>query len=1005
MLASAGLVFGIYQNCDQGPEYYQSYEPTDVEQVVAVDEEEKNPKSAHAAARYYNLLRADPSTGTFSAADVKRAYDQAQKNSERAKVPASKIGWKSIGPDNIGGRTRAIVIDNKDNSVIFAGSVSGGLFKSTNKGNTWESISYERSGRYKSLAISCMEQTSEGTIYFGTGERGFTSFGGLDRANTRSGFKGMGIWKSEDRGETWTHLESTIPDQPYGASRSTWSSVCELAIDPTDPQHILAATMNGVMETKDGGESWSKISGLLPNTYLEVEFADDGQTVFVASQGSLYRSSDGAQSFTQVSGSSFPQSDVGRIEIDLAPTDNSVVYASIATSSSEVVKGIYKSVDKGQTWNVIAEGGRNSLFDPFRNSIRGQGQYDNAIAVSPADKHQIFLAGVHFWTYKGDGNFNGQWKKVANSTPFFGSDDQFKDPQYLHVDHHEIRFDTESDPPVMYIGNDGGVFKTSSDFRQKTTPDYKEINTGYTTTQFYAFDVAKNGDVLGGTQDNGTFKYLKDGLTGRSYREVLGGDGFYSEISKLRPNVYISESVQADISRSSDRGGSYNGDLFDDNISGGTLFNTPFQMFEKRNDPLSKDSIIYSARSEVVVKANESVTADGNEVDLYKADTNLEQTNGNVFRAQVDLARLPGDSIEITSSNGVDFKIRIDSSLQPEEDIKVKDPVRALFAVGLRNNIWITPGMLNFNKNPTWFKVADINLNTPSSLRFSDDGKSLLVGGGNGRGSGKVFRIDGIRQADYSYENVDDPDNFVDSNDIKVQRIGDFNGIVTSATFDQNNKNKMVVTTGNYGVDNHVYYTDSAMSDDPNYTELDGSGQNSLPEMPVYDGMFKLDSTTQIVIGAEMGTWTYDLATPTQGWQEINNGMPRVPVYMLRQLRKGDEYKAYAATFGRGIFSTTQKWSNTEDAISSKEDSYEPSIKAYPNPASNYTNLEVDLEKGSQGQLEMINMQGKVLKQKQLVGTQGDQAIRMSTANLKKGTYVVRIRGEGISKSTKVVVQ
>ena len=1013
-LGSAGLTLGLLSDGHNGPAHYQPYQPTDPAKVVEPVEEEG--ESASGAARYLKMLKANPSTGTYSVADVKRAQEQAAQANAKAKSSAFDISWRSLGPDNVGGRTRAIIVSNQDRNVLFAGGASGGLYKSTNKGATWNRVPYEGAGRFKSLAISCMEQASDGTIYFGTGERGFTTIWGLQGANARSGFKGMGMWKSTDGGQTWEHLESTIPDQPFGSGRSIWSSINEIAIDPNNPDRIFAATMNGLMVSEDAGESWQRITnGLFPNIYLEVEFSNDGNILFAAAKRSLYRSTDGGNSFSRIErNSGFPQNNIGRIELAFAPTDQDFVYANVTTAAEERLKGIYRSQDGGESWNPIVESGTQNLFDPFANPAQGQGTWDNTIAVSPVDKYRIFVGGVTFWTYQGDGNGQGQWQKIANGTKFIGN---FKNPDYLHVDNHEIRFDTKANPPIMYIGNDGGIFRTSTDFTKQLDPEFKELNTGYTTAQFYAFDAVPNGDVLGGTQDNGTFKYLKDGLTKQSYRGVLGGDGFYSVISELQPSVYISESQYANLGRSSDEGGSYNRGLYDDNIGlpepnrlstarDRVLFNTPFELYENANDTLRKDSVTFGVSTDVKLAKGETTEASVDLVQKYANDTlDLERVQGRQFRALNDLARLPGDSITITSENGVDFTVAADSALRPEEEIKVQDPVRALFALALRDEIWVTPDMLNFSTNPTWYKVADINLNTPASIKFSKDGKALLVGGATQSGDGRLYRIEGIREAQYTYRNIPNVNAFKDSNNIETTNIGSFNGVVTSATYEMGNKNRMLVTTGNYGVTNHVFFSSDAMSGNPNYSPLDNQGTSNLPEMPVYDGMFKLDSASQVIVGTEMGVWAYDLATPSAGWQAINKGMTKVPVFMLRQFKDGYKYEAFAGTYGRGIFKTGQSITSVPDEVRNSTSNYQASIKVYPNPAGNFANVKFTLPEGSDARLQMVNMSGQVVKQDLLQGDGSEQTVRYKVNSLERGTYVVNLQGEQINKTAKVVVR
>lgn len=1023
--ASAGVAFSFYQADNDGLEHYSPYKPVEASEVVEVEEEEK--KGPKGASRYMHMLKANPSTGTYSSTDIRKATQQASNNQTRAKADAGAIQWESRGPDNFGGRTRAIVVSNQDNSTIYAGGASGGLYKSTNKGSTWDVVPYQSSDetQYSSLAISCMEQASDGTLYFGTGEVAFATYSGLETGNAKSGgYRGMGIWKSSDGGETWDHLESTIPNQPFGGSSArsnTWSGVNELAIDPNNPEHVYAATMLGLQVSTDGGKTWNSVSSLPPASFLEVEISPNGETIFTGSNTKLYKAklggSPGALNFNITPRSAgFPQNGIGRIEVGIAPSNQDVVYANVTGNNGRMI-GIYRSSDNGENWKSIAEGG--GLFDPFALSVQGQGTWGNLLKVSPYDENRIFVGGVELWTYKGNGNANGDWKKIANSNRFIGDQGN---PRYVHVDNHEIRFDTESNPPVMYIGNDGGVFKTSNDFRKNLSPNYKVINTGYITSQFYAFDVSPDGEILGGTQDNGTWKYQKNGLTKKSFSKTpVGGDGFYSVISELRPNVHVSESQYSRIYRTSDGGESYNGDLFDENVGlpddygsfrprqdDRVVFNTPFALYENKNDTLSRDSVEYEVGNEVVFEAGKTRNVPQDSVEIYKKDGDFTQVRGNVFQAKRDLNRLPGGEFTITSKDGIDFTVAVDSALAPQEKVVVQDPVTALFAIAFGGRtggeVYITPDMLNFSESPTWYRVATPGIRTPTTVRFSEDGKSLLVGGAGGSG-GRVTRIDSIRSTEYSYRGISDPTNFVSQRNVDPKNIAGFNTVVTSATFDKNDKNRIVVTTGNYGPLNHIYYATNGMSDNPDFNPLDNQGSNPFPDMPAYDALFQEDSSTQIVVGSEMGTWYYDLAEPTAGWRETNNGMPRVPTLMLRQQVVNGEYRIYAGTFGRGIFASGGQSVGVDDNTISNNQDYEPSLRAYPNPARTYTNLEADLEEGKRGQLQMVNMQGQIVKQEILKGSPDKQTVRLRTGNLKPGTYIIRLTGDNANQTTKVVVE
>jgi len=993
-----------------GPVHYKAFKPTDKPFLSGYEGEEEGEKgeSYRGAARYLSLIRANPYTGEVSAAAVKKSIQQAN-NNPAYKQQSDHISWTNQGPDNIGGRTRAIVVDNQKSNVILAGGVSGGIWRSTNSGTSWSPIDYEGAEQYKSLAVVCMEQAANGDIYFGTGEQGFAFVGAFKRGfGGKTGHIGMGMWKSTDKGKTWEHLENTIPQAPMTGSSGTWRNVSELATDPDEPQRIFAATNRGVQLSEDGGKTWSRLNlGRASNAFfLEVTCSPDGNTVYAATSQRLYRSTDNGNTFELVNTSNqnvLPiGGGIGRIEVAIAPSDPDYVYLGIANTDG-TMNGVFQSRNNGIDWQAIADGG--GLLDPLAD----QGTWDNVIAVDPSRKDRIFFAGVSFWLWDGGGDFDGQgqWNQAATSNS------SATNKRYLHVDHHEIVFNMDAEPPKMYIGNDGGLFRTRGDFRKQQKPFYEEINTGYNVTQFYAMDASARGDVIGGTQDNNTIIRQRNSLTGKSYEQMIGGDGFYCEISRLRKDVYIGESQNAGIERSQDAGQStdeLNSEDFDDisNKKRKSPFNTPFKLYENKRDTLSNDSIVYAANEEVVLDSGAVIdTVSNANLSYYRDDTaNFKSASGNnAFKARYDLSKLPGQEITVLSKNGVEVDYTLKAGLKPLESVKIQDPVRTLFALGLRDEIWLTEDMLDFSQSTDWFKLADVNLNTPMTLDYTADGNTLYVGGWDGS-VGRVYRITGLREVHFKEDN-----NFRAK--LTAVQIATFPNVVTGVSVDPNDADRLLVTNGNYGTNNHVHYSDNAMDSSQNVTfeALDNKGPSSahLPNMPAYNGLFRMDSANQIFVGTEMGVWFFDQDRPGQGWSEVNEGMARVPTHMLRQIKPApwaSGPRIYAATHGRGIYftSSTNPNSGIDDWQANSDESFEPTLNVYPNPAQSYANVGYDIPAGAKGTFQLIDMRGNIVREQIVSGKTGEQEMEISVATLNQGSYILRMRGSSFNKMAKLSV-
>ena len=166
---------------------------------------------------------------------------QALQGGQEALLPmaagVSSTSWTWLGPGNIGGRVRSLVIDPTNTNVMFAGSVGGGIFKTTDGGASWAPVD----DFMANLAVSTivMQPGLPSTMYAGTGEGFYNS----------DGIRGAGVFKSTDGGTTWSQLPST--------ANSSWFYVNKLAMSP-DGQVILAATRTGLYRSTDGGASWTQ---------------------------------------------------------------------------------------------------------------------------------------------------------------------------------------------------------------------------------------------------------------------------------------------------------------------------------------------------------------------------------------------------------------------------------------------------------------------------------------------------------------------------------------------------------------------------------------------------------------------------------------------------------------------------------------------------------------------------------------------------------------------------
>lgn len=567
LLAAVAVAFTLHQFKPE-PKYYEPYSTGQKQNANDYPDQ-----GIAGAMEFWAERKANQLTGIVDPADVNAGIAEARQIARNKK---GRLNWISMGPDNVGGRTRAFAIDRDNNKILYAGGVSSGFFKSTNQGLSWRKTDFT-----DNQIISTMIQTANGDIYFGTGEQ---FFGRQANGTGSSAFMGNGIYKSTDRGETFSHLSTTTATSSF----SRWSNVNMLADDPRDAATFYAGTMDGLMKTEDGGQTFSQLFAP-PSPFSTARVCSDlrvspnGQTIFAVFQSSgqgaahLYRSTDFGQSFTRVgSGTEIPVS-LSRLVIAIAPSNPNIVYASAAKSGNHKLEKVYRSTDNGDTWESIGVG--SSLFHPFSSFAaqqQGQGDYDNMIAVDPRNPNRIFLGGVGFYSW----STTQGWLHSAGLTYFSGSG---RNDNYIHADKHNIVFDTTVNPYIMYVTTDGGIAK-STNAQNTVRPTFGTITKNYITTQFYSVAGSITGEAIGGTQDNGTIRVAEKGLNNKTGDDLIGGDGGYAAISKINPNVYFGETQYGNLIRSLDRGAS--GSEFWDTRSAqafgeyGAPFVTPFDLWE-----------------------------------------------------------------------------------------------------------------------------------------------------------------------------------------------------------------------------------------------------------------------------------------------------------------------------------------------------------------------------------------------------------------------------------------
>lgn len=468
-----------------------------------------------------------------------RYAEQLRASAQTNKVAgALTINWLERGPSNVGGRTRSIIIDKNDVSgkTVFAGSVGGGLFKTTDitvANPIWLPVN----DMFSNLAIAtlCQNPITPNTIYFGTGEGWFNA----------DLIAGDGIWKSTDGGATFVQLAAT-------ANNANFRYVNKMVVHPITGD-VYAAATGGLYRSQNAGTTWTEVlgagNGSTVDFISDVEIGADNAivaatgNVFSAADG-VYRSANGnAGTFTKLNtgANGFPTTGFGRVEIALAPNNGAVLYALTMNATTYGIGGIYKSTNSGSTWTACtlptdADPGIGADF------TRTQAWYDLIAAVDPNDANTLIVGGVDLFRSTNAGT---NWTQISHWYGGFGF-------QEVHADQHAIVYKPGSSSEV-YFGNDGGVWRSTNG---GTSISFKSDN--YNVTQFYAcamHPALGSNQFMAGAQDNGTQQFSAPGINPTI--EVTGGDGAFCHIDQSDPNYQFSSYVYNNIYRSSDGGNSF----------------------------------------------------------------------------------------------------------------------------------------------------------------------------------------------------------------------------------------------------------------------------------------------------------------------------------------------------------------------------------------------------------------------------------------------------------------
>jgi PKD repeat protein len=428
--------------------------------------------------------------------------------------------WTQLGPVNLPangtgqpngiGRVNSVSFTiSGSNTTIWAGTPSGGLWKSNNNGVSWVALT----DSLPTLGVSdiLVDSTNTNIMYMGTGDR--------DAGDA----PGLGVWKSTNGGASWVVSNTGMGNRTVG----------KLIMDPTNHNIILAATSSGVYRSTDAGANWTKTSATA--NFKDIRFHPaNSSIVYATASGDFYRSTNGGVSFTQIT-SGLPTNGQ-RLVIGVSPANANYVYALVGNSSGLV--GLYRSTNSGLSFTTRSTSPNILGYSISGTDNSSQAWYDLDIAVDPNNINTIYAGGVNIWKSTDGGS---TWSIVAH---WIGS----SSVAAVHADQHCMVF--KPGTSSLYAGCDGGLYYTTNGGSSWT-----DITSGMAISQIYKFgqSLTTADKLISGFQDNGTAIYSGN----NSWSTEIGGDGMNCLIDPTSTTYMYGALYYGDIRRSTNGGTSF----------------------------------------------------------------------------------------------------------------------------------------------------------------------------------------------------------------------------------------------------------------------------------------------------------------------------------------------------------------------------------------------------------------------------------------------------------------
>ncbi|MEO9804275.1 MAG: T9SS type A sorting domain-containing protein [Reichenbachiella sp.] len=963
------------------------------------------------------------------------------------------LDWKERGPGNVPGRAKAFLVDQNDDTNFswIVGTAGGGIWKTSNQGVKWINVTEG----VPNLSIVCLAQNDQSPqiIYAGTGENAYSG----------SLHNGSGILKSTDGGDTWALIPSTIKSASEDFSNVNRIVIdptdANVIFASTSINFRAEGPHGAVMKSTDGGDSWTKI---YESTNLAHQLSADPnnfETLYLSVfQEGIVKSTDGGATWNATGiGAVASAFSPGRFEFAIAPSNSNSLFASVAyggvtTSGS----GLFYSADAGDTWTLVRDG---SVVGDTDYLV--QGNYDNCIAIYPDNDKKIIWGGTNLWTgvVESDTKINGKKTFLGaddsetkwfldlvnfNNGTHYGNKLAIKNS--LETPSLEIRFGTNKKQMAhrftVPAGENAGV------------PDADYSYQNYVEVPFEVWDTENNKQLMVSfrdqEQDGGfTLNFPAD--------EDLSNSREYIFVHSI---AYNASSPSSTITKS---GGHEESQylfmwpklVLDSDFNAGNIADATFSVTFGEVD-------FYNMSVSNVSESNEDMHPDHHSLSIFDIDgvSRVVSTNDGGVAVSIDdgqtfgsrskgmsttqfynVSKKPGSASYLggTQDNGVVY-----SSDDPEAsssylyqpnggdglDVLWHGNDANVMLIAIYQNIlhkttdggatWedSTNGLVDSGNNsseaPFFSKFGNSRNNSNFVFAVSDRGVWKSTNFGSLWNWKELKASDGwggfldveVSDADPSivwaggamdndrtlFVSTDFGDTF---KPVKNYDLLPDAGNITTIVPDPNDAQTVYVTMSRTGEPKILRSKNLGET----WEDISGFGVNSessngFPDISTYDLLIFPDGMT-IWAGTELGL--YESTDNGESWHYADNGLP----FVMIQDIKVQEGEVVVGTYGRGIWSVDLGLAYEGQKVILSADNFDPEVNVYPNPASDYLNINID--NSYVQSIEIRNIQGALVHTE--VAASAWKSKRIETNHLDRGMYLLTlVDGQGRSNVSKFII-